>query len=148
MRRASAALAVGARGLLAAGSGPVRTGTPDAVTALRSGDYDAALAALTRKARAEPANGRAHRALARTLAEVGRYGEAEETARAFATANPRSPELLDTLGETLYARGRIDEAEAAYKKSIDGRASDALVAEVNLAILREGRGRRDEATKG
>ncbi|HEY3120033.1 MAG TPA: tetratricopeptide repeat protein [Vicinamibacteria bacterium] len=148
MRRAFAALAALALGLLAAGSGPVRTDTPDAATALRSGDYDAAIAAFTRKARAEAGGGRAHRALARLLAEVGRYGEAEETARAFASANPRSSELTNTLGETLYARGRIDEAEAAFKKSIDGRASDTLVAEVNLAVLREGRGQREEAMKG
>ena len=78
----------------------------DAAAALRAGDYDAAIAALTRQARLDPRRAAVHRALARTLAEVGRYADAEAAIKAFQAANPRSPELQGTLGEVLVARGR------------------------------------------
>src|SRR5262249_13502955 len=48
---------------------------------------------------------------------------------------------------TLAARGRLGEAETAFKKAIAA-ASDSLVAEVDLAELRFDRGERDEAMKG
>ncbi|HVR72215.1 MAG TPA: tetratricopeptide repeat protein, partial [Vicinamibacteria bacterium] len=85
---------------------------------------------------------------ARTLAEAGRRREAEEAARGFMGHNARSAEMWNTLGELLHGGGRVDEARAAFEKAIAGRARDALVAEVNLAILRFEKGERDEATKG
>jgi tetratricopeptide (TPR) repeat protein len=147
--RSVAALGLGLLALVAAGGGSVRiVNAQDAAAALRSGDYEGAIAALARQARQDPRRPGAHRALARTLAEVGRYAEVEEAVTSFQAANPRSPELLDTLGEVLAARGRMAEAEAAFKKAITGRAADALTAEVNLAILRFDRGEREEAMKG
>ena len=146
--RPLAAAGLGVLALLVAGGGAVRSvRAQDAATALRAGDYEGAIALLTRQARQDPAAA-THRALARTLAEVGRYAQAEEVIKAFQAAHPRSPELLDTLGETLVARGRIGEAEAAFKKAIAGAAGDALTAEVNLAVLRAGRGERDAAMAG
>ena len=146
-RRATSAVALFA--LLATGGGSVHVAqAQDAAAALRAGDYPAAIALLQRQARLAPRAAAAHRALARTLAEAGRLQEAEDVARAFTAANPRSVELLDTLGQTLAARGRSAEAEAAFKKAIAGGASDALVAEVDLAELRLDRGERDEAMKG
>jgi cellulose synthase operon protein C len=149
MRRPLPALAVGLLALLAAGGGLVHSvEAQDAAAALRAGDYEAAIAALRGQARADPRRAAAHRALARTLAEVGRYDQAEEVVRSFQSANPRSPELLTTLGEVLRARGRSAEAEAAFKKAIAGRAADALTAEVDLAVMRFDRGERDEARRG
>jgi tetratricopeptide (TPR) repeat protein len=133
----------------AAGGGSLRTmEAPDAAAALRSGDYDAALAGLQALAEKDPQDARVHRAFVRTLAEVGRYREAEEVARGFLSRSPRSPELLNTLGELHHERGRRDEAEAAFRKAVAGKAADALVAEVNLAILEHERGNRAEAAKG
>jgi tetratricopeptide (TPR) repeat protein len=135
--------------LLAATGGGLQT--PDVALpadALRSGDYDAAIGALTRQARRDPRQAGVHRTLARTLAEVSRYPEAEEAVKVFQSANPRSVELQETLGEVLAARGRTTEAEAAFKKAIAGGASDALLAEVNLAVLRSDRGERAAAAAG
>jgi tetratricopeptide (TPR) repeat protein len=144
-----ATVALGLLALAAAGGGSVHTvEAQDAASALRAGRYDGAIAALTRQARADPRRAATHRALARTLAEVGRYAEAEAAIKAFQAANPRSPELFGTLGEVLLTRGRRTEAEAAFKTAIAGAASDALTAELNLAIVRLDRGDRAEATKG
>jgi tetratricopeptide (TPR) repeat protein len=135
--------------LAAVGGGPVRpVQAQDAASALRAGDYDAAIVLLQRQARQAPRAAPAHRALVRTLAEVGRYADAEQAVQSFQAANSRSPELHNTLGEVLSARGRNPEAEAAFKKAMAGGASDALTAEVNLAALRLARGERDEAMRG
>jgi tetratricopeptide (TPR) repeat protein len=146
MKRVLPALALGL-GLAAAGGGPVWTVAQDAARPRRSTDYPAAIARLTARGEKDPRGVEVHRALARTLAEVGRYAEAEEVARRFLARNPRSVDLSNTLGELLQARGRLDEAEAAYEKAVSGRAADALVAEANLAVSRFDRGDRAEATK-
>ncbi len=135
--------------LLATDGGPVRSAqAQDAASALRAGDYDAAIVLLQRQARQDPRGAAVHRALVRTLSEVGRYADAEEEAKTFQALSPRSPQLFNTLGEVLAARGRNAEAEAAFKKSVAGGASDALAAEVNLASLRLARGEREEAMRG
>ena len=135
--------------LAVAGGGPVHSvQAQDAASALRAGDYDAAIVLLQRQARQDPRGAAAHRALVRTLAEVGRYADAEEEAKKFQALSPRSPQLFNTLGEVLATRGRNAEAEAAFKKAVAGGASDALAAEVNLASLRLARGEREEAMRG
>jgi tetratricopeptide (TPR) repeat protein len=134
--------------LAMAGGGAVRVAeAQDATAALRSGDYEAAIAALRRQAAQDPRRAPVHRALARTLAEVGRLDDAEAALRSFVTANPRSAELHVTHGEVLSARGRTAEAEAAFEKALAGGASDALVAEVHLGLLQLDRGQRDAAMK-
>jgi tetratricopeptide (TPR) repeat protein len=135
--------------LLAAGGGLVHSvQAQDAASALRAGDYDAAIVLLQRQARQDPRGAAVHRALVRTLAEVGRYADAEEEAQKFQATNPRSPQMFNTLGDVLAARGRNAEAEAAFKKSIAGGAADAMAAEVNLAGVRLARGEREEAMRG
>jgi tetratricopeptide (TPR) repeat protein len=148
VRRALAAGGLAVLALGAVGGGATRTvSAQDPAAALRAGDYDAAIAALTRQARQDPRRAATHRALARTLAEAGRYAEAEEAIKAFQAASPRSPELLETLGEVMLARGKRAEAEAALKKAIAGGAADALLAEARLAILRFERGEKEEARR-
>jgi tetratricopeptide (TPR) repeat protein len=135
--------------LAAAGGGPVHSvQAQDAASALRSGDYDTAVVLLQRQANQDPRGAAIHRLLVRTLAEVGRYADAEEEAKKFQAGSPRSPQMFNTLGEVLAARGRHAEAEAAFKKAIAGGAADALAAEVSLASLRLARGERDEAMRG
>src|SRR3954470_2690669 len=144
MRLAPAVLAL----LLATRAGVATPAASAPADALRAGDYTAAIAGLRKQAAQEPRSAAAVRALARTLIEVGRYAEAEEVARTFQAASPRSAELQETLGEVLLARGRVADAEAAFKKSIIAGATDALVAEVRLAVLRSDRGEREAASAG
>src|SRR5262245_52259277 len=80
-------------------------------TALRTGKYNDAIAAFTKLAPANPPPPAALDGLFRSLMIVGRYAEAESTAR-------RAPELANRLGEVLYTRGRIDEAATAFKQAI------------------------------
>jgi tetratricopeptide (TPR) repeat protein len=136
-------------GLLATGSGALQSPTATtAAEALHAGDYQAALAALGRDARADPRQASVHRALARTLAEVGRTADALAAVQAFQSANPRSPELLETQGELELVRGRTAEAESAFKKAIAAGAGDALLAEVVLAGLRRDRGEGEASEAG
>ncbi len=116
----------------------------DARAALRTGRYDDAIAQLTRLARGNDSP-EASRWLVRALVEVGRYRPAEEAARRFTAANPRSAALFNALGEVLVARGKVEEAEAAFARAIAEQASDSLKAELNLAMLRYERGEREEA---
>ncbi len=120
----------------------------DPQNALRAGQYEAAIAAYQRDAKARPQDFVVHVGLVQALVEVGRYAEAAEAARDFLAKNPASAELQATLGEILVLRGRSAEAEAAFQKSIAGRARDALLAEAGLAALRWERGRREEARLG
>jgi tetratricopeptide (TPR) repeat protein len=120
-------------------------GVRDAVTALRAGQYDAALAAYARDAQARPDDFVLHAAWVRALAEVGRYDEAEQAARAFLGRSPRSVELFVPLGEVLILRGKSAEADQAFQRALAGRARDALSAQAWLATLDWERGRREQA---
>jgi tetratricopeptide (TPR) repeat protein len=142
------ALLLGLAAALAEGGSARTDDVPDVAIALRAGDYDAALAGLRALAGKAPEDAAAHRAYGRALGEVGRYREIEAVVDAFRTRNPRSAELWNTAGEALLAQGKREDAEAAFRKAIAGRATDALVAEKNLAVLRFDRGERAEATKG
>lgn len=119
----------------------------DADGALRTGRYDDAIGLFSRIARRDPSSAAAARGECRALFEIGRYGDMEDAARRYARANPDSPELWNSLGESLYARGDKEAAENAFQRSIAGYASDALVARLNLAILRYERGDRAEAMR-
>ncbi|MFQ5742082.1 MAG: tetratricopeptide repeat protein [Acidobacteriota bacterium] len=115
--------------------------------ALRTGRYEEAISLFTtrvRSGRGAPAD---YRGLARALRNVGRYQEAELAARDYITSNPTSPDLWNTLGETFYLRGKLDEAEQAYRKAILAHAPDQLIARLNLAILRFDRGDRSAAMR-
>ncbi|HUG52675.1 MAG TPA: tetratricopeptide repeat protein [Vicinamibacteria bacterium] len=149
MTRVLAASGLAALALAMVGSGTVRVvEAQDAAAALRSGDYDGAIALLRTEVARDPRSAQAHRALARLLLETGRLEEAEAAVRRFHGANPRSAELYETLGDLLAERGRLAEAEAAYGKSVAGRASDALAAELDLAVLQLQRGDGEAARKG
>ena len=87
---------------------------------------------------ASPDDPAARRALIAALMELGRYDEA------IASAGP-----LDNLrGEALWARGRLEEAEEAFRAAAaDAAAPDRLTAELNLAVTLHESGRRDEAAR-
>ena len=142
LRSASVALA-----LLLLACEPARSQTLQAADAARrTGRYDDAIRAYTALAEADSAVA-ARRGLVETLSDVGRYEDAEAAARRFATADPRGVELANTLGEILVTRGKLADAELAFRRAMSERASDSLTARVNLAVLRFDRGERDAAMR-
>jgi tetratricopeptide (TPR) repeat protein len=117
----------------------------DGRAALRAGRYDEAVAALGRDA--ERGNADARRLLLRALGETGRYAQAESLGRRFAGPEPAGAQVANALGEVLYARGRVDEARAAFERALAGGAGDSLTARYNLAVLRFEAGEVGEAMR-
>lgn len=105
-----------------------------AEAALRQGRYEDAIR-IGRSAARDSEDLLARRVLVQALFEVGRYDEAIEDA-----AN-----LHNLRGEALRARGRLDEAEEAFREAIGEGGDDLRTAEFNLAELMFLRGRRGEA---
>ncbi len=106
-----------------------------AEAALREGRYEDAIR-IGRSAFADdPSDSVAHVALVRALVEVGQYDEAVEA----------SGELHNLRGEALRARGRLAEAEEAFRAALEAGGSDRHTAEFNLAELMYLRGDRDAA---
>jgi tetratricopeptide (TPR) repeat protein len=112
--------------------------------ALRSGAYEDAIREYRSIVRSRSATLEARRGLVEALLTVGRYDEAEAEAQ---PATEGDPTLSNTLGEVLWARGRLDEAEAAFRRAMAVPTDDRLTAEVNLAELLFQRGRIDEAMR-
>lgn len=106
-----------------------------AEAALIEGRFEDAIRIGEAASRADPADAVARRALGRALLEVGRYDEVIETAG----------DLHLVRGVALLARGRYDDAEAAFAAAADGPRADRLAAELALAELLHLRGRRDDA---
>ena len=118
----------------------------DARDLLRSGKYAEAAAAFAKVPAGDSAWVAAQRGLVRALSATGKYDEAESAARR-AAASARGRELANTLGEVLYARGKIQDAEQAFGRAVTEHASDSLTAAVNLAVLHYERGDRERAMK-
>lgn len=117
----------------------------NALAALASGEYDDAIRQLRRLARDRAATVAVDRALARGLAEVGRYEEAERAAR---DGRDRHGAALDNvLGEMLVEQGRYQEAAASFRSAMAAGADDEVTARVNLAELQLRTGQRDEAMR-
>src|SRR5687768_2014894 len=77
----------------------------------------------------------------RTLAERGRYDDAEAAARRYESA------ALVPLGDVLRTRGRLVEAESAYALAAARRTTDSLTAQLRLGELRLDRGDRPGAAR-
>ena len=116
-----------------------------ALAALESGEYDDAIRQLRRLARGRDATVAVHRALARALALVGRYEEAEEAARDG--RDRYGAALENVLGEVLVEMGRHQEAAASFRAAMADGADDQVTARVNLAELQLRTGQRDEAMR-
>ena len=54
--------------------------------------------------------------------EVGRYDDAAQAARAATQRPAIGARLANALGEALYARGKVEEAEQAFRQSVDANA--------------------------
>src|SRR5678816_1645179 len=88
----------------------------------------------------------AQRELSRAYATIGKYDEAEMTARRGAAAKGGA-QLWNTLGEIALIRGRLGAAESAVVRAGAEHASDSVVAALNLAVMHFDRGERERATK-
>jgi tetratricopeptide (TPR) repeat protein len=115
----------------------------DARAARRTGEYRDAIRSFTRLAR--DGDVAAGRGLVSTLAEVGRYDDAEREARRLYAAS--SLQFANVLGEVLYARGRLTQAEPLFREAAGG-ATDSLTARLNLAMMQYDRGELETAMAG
>jgi len=112
----------------------------------RTGKYDEAIEIYKDLAGKPNATVASRRGLLRVLSEVGKYADAEEAGRRFVAGNG-GVELQNALGEVLEKRGKRPEAEAAFRAAMSGRASDSVIARLNLDVLRFERGEHAEALK-
>ncbi len=116
----------------------------EAVRQLRRGEYDQALAELRRLSWESDADPMTVRAYAQGLVEVGRYQDARRVLESSG-AGGASLELENTLGELNRLQGRLEEAEGAFRRAVEGGAADRHLARLNLGILAWDRGDREEA---
>lgn len=116
----------------------------EARLAIATGRYPEAIAFLEKVPRSDTSWFHAQADLARTLALVSRYDDAERVART-AAGMPGGREALGALGEVLQARGKLDGADSAFTRAVREHASDSLIARVRLALLDQRRGRRARA---
>ncbi|MDB4877613.1 MAG: hypothetical protein JWM41_4059 [Gemmatimonadetes bacterium] len=114
--------------------------------ALRTGKYQAAIAILSKVPASDSEWFGAQLDLVHAYATIGKYDDAENTARR-ATAAKGGSELWNTLGEVLLLRGKRAPAESAFVRAGIAHASDSLTAALNLAVLHFDRGERDRAMK-
>ena len=118
----------------------------DGREALRTGKYQDAITILSKVPPTDSQWIAAQRELARAYATIGKYDDAENTARR-ATAAKGGAHLWNTLGELLLIRGKQAAAESAFVRSGVEHAADSLTAALNLAVLHFDRGERERATK-
>ena len=118
----------------------------DGRDSLRAGKYKEAIAILAKISPTDSDWVLAQKYLVDAYSITGRYDEAEAAARK-ATSTPKGRELWNSLGEVLIERGRRAAAESAFVRAGAEKASDSLVAAMNLAVLHWDRGERDRATR-
>ena len=121
-------------------------GIDDGRDAYRTGKYASAISTLGKIPPNDSDWVDAQRLLVRALTTIGKYDEAEATARR-ATAAKGGDALWNALGEVLVVRGKRAPAESAFVRAVAARASDSLTASLNLAVLHYDRGERDRAMK-
>jgi len=113
---------------------------------LRTGKYQEAITILSKVSATSDDYAAAQRDLVRAYATIGKYDDAENTARR-ATAGKGGAHLWNTLGEVLATRGKLAAAESAFTRSMAEHGSDSLVAALNVAVLHLDRGERERAMK-
>jgi tetratricopeptide (TPR) repeat protein len=118
----------------------------DGRDALRTGKYKEAIAILSRIQPSSDDWTLAQRYLVDAYTITGHYDEAEAVARK-GTTGKNGRELWNSLGEVLLERGKRVAAESAFVRAGAEKASDSLVAAMNLAELHWKRGERDRAMK-
>jgi tetratricopeptide (TPR) repeat protein len=134
---------------LAAFAIAARVGAQDVDTgrdALRTGKYQDAISILSRVPASNDEWVSVQRDLVHAYAAIGKYDDAENTARRTA-AGRAGAEMANTLGEVLLLRGKRATAESAFVRASNEHAADSLTAAYNLAVLHYDRGDRERAMK-
>ncbi len=116
----------------------------EAMAHIQAGRYEEAEEILRALSRGLDSPNQVKRTTARVLLEVGRHEEARETVEGQG-GEASSLELETVFGESLYAVGRVQEAEAAFRRAVDGGATDRHLARMRLGILLWDRGEREPA---
>ena len=117
-----------------------------ALTAFRSGRYDEAIAVWQAALEAGRATPFQARTLVEALRVTGQSDRALAAARAFSDAG-NAAAIANRWGEVLYERGEIEAARQRFRLAIEQGAADALVAELNLAVLEFQSGDRESANQ-
>ncbi len=117
-----------------------------ALTAFRSGRYDEAIAVWQAALDGGSATVAQVRTLLQALRATGRSDRAAAAARAVSEGG-NAVAIANRWGELFYERGQIEAARARFQLAVDEGASDALVAELNLAVLEFESGDRESATR-
>ena len=117
-----------------------------ALTAFRSGRYDEAISVWQAALDGGSATVAQVRTLVEALRATGRSTRAAAAARAV-SEDGNAVAIANRWGELFYERGQIEPARARFQLAVDGGASDALGAELNLAVLEFESGDRDSATR-
>lgn len=144
--RLATALALAAA-LLGSAPPPLVSQASPGAEALRTGAYDDAVRLL----RSASASGsaadrvRAARDLARAYELTGRHQEALDALDRAVGDGVRAAEIATARGRVLRATGRDDDAERAFTAAIEARASDALEARLERALVWWDRGDRGRA---
>ncbi|TFH65023.1 MAG: tetratricopeptide repeat protein, partial [Gemmatimonadales bacterium] len=110
--------------------------------ALRTGDYDRAIAILSTLARTPSATEADRFALVQAYRETGHYEEAEQAATVFAD---RGGMWQVTLAELAVMRGDLDQADSLFRGGLEAGGRVALRSGAQLGRLLLTRGRRAEA---
>jgi len=127
------------------GSDQARAQGPDDPDALlREGRYAEAIERLEARHAGAPSAASAV-ALAGVLAETGRYDRAEELLANELARSPDHGELQLMLGRTHLERGRLAEAEGAFRVAAGEIGGVALLAEMHLGEILLQRGEREAA---
>ena len=127
------------------GSDQARAQGPDDPDALlREGRYAEAIERLEARHAGAP-SAESATALADVLAETGRYARAEEILATELAGSPDHGELQLRLGRIHLERGRLAEAEAAFRVAAAGSGGAALLGEMHLGEILLGRGEREAA---
>ncbi len=111
----------------------------EALQARKAGDDAAAKAKLDLVLRQEPGFALAALMRADVLIELGHAAQAVGDANLAVKALPHNPRAWKVLGQTLEDAGRVDDAIAAYRKSVAIRDDEALRRRLASLDAREGR---------
>lgn len=114
--------------------------------AYQTGDYDVAVRAYRALARGRADDPGGARGWALSLVATGQYEAALDALDAAAGDGTPAAELGRVRGSILRTLGRIPDAEASLRGAIDGGASDAVLARLELGELLWNRGERDPAS--
>lgn len=132
-------------------SAQTQTDAPVGLAELTKGDYENAIRLINTRLVANPNDAVAEHNLLLALCEMGRYGEAENSAKKFLLRMPGAGAVRHQLGEVFAITGRYSEAVTEFEQAALDRekggagASAKLESDLRLAEILELIGQEDRA---